>query len=232
MNAIEVFAILQKKIKSALSGIARIEETPTGFKIITNDGNSFSYTIPNFHKHDNKTDILDKLSISDVRHFEYSLIYLSSISFDYKVHSSWYSCNILASYKHLKGYFKVVFSDDFISLLDRTKQFYQVPNEVLNSDIRYYRHSVFIANYILLHKRRNKGKKTENVISVKELIKNCPLLPLYDELDKEQRQVYRSIIKPFDTNLKNACMFLGLNYRYDNTPKNYIDFTRSKIIFS
>lgn len=179
-----------------------------------------------------KTDILDKLSISDVRHFEYSLIYLSSISFDYKVHSSWYSCNILVSYKHLKGYFKVVFSDDFISLLDRTKQFYQVPNEVLNSDIRYYRHSVFIANYILLHKRRNKGKKTENVISVKELIKNCPLLPLYDELDKEQRQVYRSIIKPFDTNLKNACMFLGLNYRYDNTPKNYIDFTRSKIIFS
>lgn len=35
-----------------------------------------------------KTDILDKLSISDVRYFEYSLIYLSSISFDYKVHSS------------------------------------------------------------------------------------------------------------------------------------------------
>ena len=63
MNAIEVFAILQKKIKSALSGIARIEETPTGFKIITNDGNSFSYTIPNFHKHDNKTDILDKFSL-------------------------------------------------------------------------------------------------------------------------------------------------------------------------
>ena len=44
-----------------------------------------------------------------------------------------------------------------------------MPNEVLNSDIRYYRHSVFIANYILLHKRRNKGKKTENVISVNKL---------------------------------------------------------------
>lgn len=177
-------------------------------------------------------DIQDKLSISDIRHFEYSLIYLSSISFDYKVHSSWYSCNILASYKHFKGYFKVAFSDDFISLLDRTKQFYQVPNEVLNSDIRYYRHSVFIANYILLHKRRNKGKKNENTISVKELVKNCPLLPLYEDLDKEQRQVCRSIIKPFDTNLKNACMFLGLNYKYDSEYNNYIDFTRTKIIFS
>ena len=53
-------------------------------------------------------DIQDKLSISDIRHFEYSLIYLSSISFDYKVHSSWYACNILTSYKHFKGYFKVV----------------------------------------------------------------------------------------------------------------------------
>lgn len=84
------------------------------------------------------------------------------------------------------------------------------------SDIRYYRHSIFIANYILLHKRRNKGKKNENTISVKELVKNCPLLPLYEDLDKEQRQVYRSIIKPFDTNLKNACMFLGLNYKYDS----------------
>ena len=41
-----------------------------------------------------KTDLLDKLSISNVRHFEYSLIYLSSISFDYKGHGSWYSCNI------------------------------------------------------------------------------------------------------------------------------------------
>ena len=177
-------------------------------------------------------DIQDKLSISDIRHFEYSLIYLSSISFDYKVHSSWYSCNILASYKHFKGYFKAIFSDDFISLLDRTKQFYQVPNEVLNSDIRYYTHSIFIANYILLHKRRNKGKKNENTISVKELVKNCPLLPLYEDLDKEQRQVCRSIIKPFDTNLKNACMFLGLNYKYDNEYNNYIDFTRTKIIFS
>ena len=63
MEANQVFAILRKNIKSALSGIARIEETPTGFKIITKDGNSFSYTIPNFHKHDNKTDILDKFSL-------------------------------------------------------------------------------------------------------------------------------------------------------------------------
>ena len=37
-----------------------------------------------------KTDILDKLSISDVRYFEYSLIYLSSISFDYKVNNKLY----------------------------------------------------------------------------------------------------------------------------------------------
>ena len=84
----------------------------------------------------------------------------------------------------------------------------------------------------MLHKRRNKGKKNENTISVKELVKNCPLLPLYKDLDKDQIQVCRSIIKTFDTNLKNACMFLGLNYKYDSEYNNYIDFTRTKIIFS
>ena len=57
MEANQVFAILRKNIKSALSGIARIEETPTGCKIITKDGGSFNYVIPNFHKHDNKIDI-------------------------------------------------------------------------------------------------------------------------------------------------------------------------------
>jgi len=178
-----------------------------------------------------RDDIQNKLSISDIKLFEYSLLYLSSISFDYKVHSSWYACNILTSYKHFKGYFKVVFSDEFIELLDRTKQFYQVNKGLLNSDIRYYRHSIFIGNYILLHQRRNKGKKNEKIISIKELVKNCPLLPLYDELKKEQRQVQRAIIKPFENNLSFACMLLGLSWQYDNTPTNYIEFIKAKIMF-
>ena len=177
-------------------------------------------------------DIQNKLSISNIKLFEYVLIYLSSISYDYKVHSSWHSCNIIAEYKHFKGYFKAVFDDEFINLLDRTKQFYQVPKSLLNSDIRYCRHSVFIGNYILLHQRRNKGKKNENIISVKELLKNCPLLPLYEDLSKEQRQVQRAIISPFEKNLLFACQLLGLNWQYDNKPNNYIDFTRAKIIFS
>jgi len=53
-------------------------------------------------------DIQNKLSISNVKLFENSLLYLSSISFDYKVHSSWYACNILTSYKHFKDYYKTI----------------------------------------------------------------------------------------------------------------------------
>ena len=52
------------------------------------------------------------------------------------------------------------------------------------------------------------------------------------ELSKEQRQVQRAIISPFEKNLLFACQLLGLNWQYDNKPNNYIDFTRAKIIFS
>ena len=54
----------------------------------------------------------------------------------------------------------------------------------------------------------------------------------YEELPKEQRQVQRAIISPFEKNLLFACQLLGLNWQYDNKPNNYIDFTRAKIIFS
>lgn len=179
-------------------------------------------------------EIHNKLSIGNINAFNGSLQYISSISYGYKLYnqSKWYSVdNIIVSYTHFKGYFKVVFSDEFISLLDRTNQFYQVNKGLLNSDVRYYRHSIFIGNYILLHQRRNKGKHNEFVISIKELVKNCPLLPLYEDLPKQQRQVHRSIIKPFETNLTFTCSLLGFKWQYvDDEPTNYIDFIRSKIV--
>lgn len=179
-------------------------------------------------------DIHENLNISNINAFKWSLQYISSITFGYKLfnQSKWYSVdNIITSYTQFKGHFRVVFSDEFISLLDRTKQFYQVNKTLLKSDVRYYRHSIFLGNYILLHKRRNKGKKNEFVISVKELIKNCPLLPLYEDLPKEQRQVKKTIITPFEKNLTFACSKLDLKWKYvDNEPTNYIDFIRSKII--
>ena len=178
-------------------------------------------------------DIQKKLSISNINSFKGSLDYISSLTFNYKLDkiNKWqYVDNIFVSYTQFKGYFKVVFSEEFITLLDRSKQFYQVPKSLLNSDIRYCRHSVFIGNYILIHKRRNKGKNNENIISVKELLKNCPLLPLYSELNQEQRQVKRAIISPFEKNLSFACGLLGIKWRYVNdVPLNYIDFIRSKI---
>lgn len=171
------------------------------------------------------------MSIGNINAFKGSLNYISSVSYDYKLYkqSNWYSVDtIIASYTHYKGYFNVVVSDEFISLLNRTRQFYQLPKKLLNSDVRYYRHSIFLGNYILLHQRRNKGKANELVISVKELIKNCPLLPIYDELIS--KKLHRAIIQPFETNLTFACMLLGMSWNYiEKKPTNYIEFIRTKI---
>lgn len=187
-------------------------------------------------------DIHNKLGIMSLKLFDGAINYISSISYDYKKefkskksHTKciWYSVdNIIVSHKHFKGYYEIVFSDEFLILFGRERKqfFYTIPKELLNCDVRYKVHSVFIGNYILLHQRRNKGKANELIISIKELIKNCPLLPRYDELG-EDRQVSRAIIEPFKNNLDFACYLLGIKWHYaDTEPNNYMDFIKAKVV--
>ena len=56
------------------------------------------------------------------------------------------------------------------------------------------------------------------------------MLPIYEELPKEQRQVHRSIIKPFESNLTFVSNLLGFKWKYLEEPTNYIEFIRTKII--
>lgn len=184
-------------------------------------------------------DIQKKLSISNVNSFRYSLDYISSLTFNYKLDkiNKWqYVDNIFSYYKQFKGYFKVVFSDEFVSLLYKSKQFYQVPKGLLNSDIRYYRNSIFMANYILLHQRRNMRQDKEkyrHTISVVKLLDNSPFIPKYEDLDTKQRQVSKCIIKPFENNLKFACSLIGKTWNYiGEKPTNYSEFIKSKIHIS
>lgn len=184
-------------------------------------------------------DIQKKLSISNINSFKGSLDYISSLTFNYKLEkiNKWqYVDNIFVSYTQFKGYFKVVFSDEFITLIDRSKQFYQVPKSLLNSDIRYYRNSIFMANYILLHQRRNMRQDKEkyrHTISVAKLLDNSPFIPKYEELDTRQRQVSKCIINPFESNLNFACNLLGKVWHYiDEEPTNYIEFVKAKIYVS
>lgn len=196
--------------------------------LLTDSGlNENTFTIPTNKIHND-------LGIRELKYFENSLNYLSSISYDYqyryanKDHNT--STTIIDKYKANRGYFKVTISDDFINLLDRTRQFYQVPRCLLNANIRYFRHSIFIGNYLFLHRRRNQGKPNEFTISVKELLKNCPLIPKYEELD-EQRQVHRTIIEPFKKNLDYLGQLLGFTWHYNNEPTKYLEFINEKIIF-
>lgn len=81
-----------------------------------------------------------------------------------------------------------------------SKQFYQEPKSLLNSDIRYYRNSIFMANYILLHQRRNMRQDKEkyrHTISVAKLLDNSQFIPKYEELDTRQRQVSKMYHQDF-----------------------------------
>ncbi len=196
--------------------------------LLTDNGlNDNTYTIT-------RDDITNMLGIANTSDFKGSLDYISSISYSYKLFEKsqrYYVDKIISSYKHFRGYFRVVFTDEFMTLLDRQKQFYQMPKSLLKANTRYYRHSLFIGNYIQLHKRRNKGKDNENIISVKELFKICPTLPNYDELSSSQKHTARAIITPFEKNLQYACDLIGVRWKYNTfvKPNNYIAFSRAKI---
>ena len=93
-----------------------------------------------------------------------------------------------------------------------------------------------MANYILLHQRRNMRQDKEkyrHTISVAKLLEYSPFIPKYEELDTRQRQVSKCIIKPFESNLNFACSLLGKVWHYiDDEPTNYIEFVKAKIYVS
>lgn len=57
------YALCNGRIKSALSGIANITQTPNGFKITTNDGQIFEYVVQNMHQHSNLDNVLEKFTL-------------------------------------------------------------------------------------------------------------------------------------------------------------------------
>ena len=72
------------------------------------------------------------------------------------------------------------------------------------------RNSYFIARKIAEHKYMNIGKKNENVISVKALLKAAPYLPTEEEVRNSDRHFDRRIITPFLNDLEVACEYLGI----------------------
>lgn len=163
-----------------------------------------------------------------------SLEYLNSITFNYihkcKSKPAKHSCKIIDNYSASKGYISIKLNAEYLSLLGIYRnQFISIPNEFFALDIKSYRHSVFLCYYILLHRKRNFSRKNKDVISVKELIKHCPLLPKYFELG-EQKQVSRSIIAPFENNMNYLASVFHFTWKYESNVSSYVSFQTNKVL--
>lgn len=163
-----------------------------------------------------------------------SLEYLKNITFNYihkcKGKPTKHSCKIIDDYSASKGYISIKLNAEYLSLLGIYRnQFISIPNDFFALDIKSYRHSVFLFYYILLHRKRNFSRKNKDTISVKELIKHCPLLPKYFDLGK-QKQVSRSIVVPFENNMNYLASIFNFTWKYENNVSSYVSFQTNKVL--
>lgn len=96
-------------------------------------------------------------------------------------------------------------------------------------NITKYHHSLFMGVRVLFHRQVNYNKEQQNIISVKEITKYCPLLPCYDDLN-ESKQVSRNILEPFKKNMDYMSESLNFTWHYENEPTTYNSFINSKIV--
>ena len=187
------------------------------------------------------------LKIGKKRYIVNALEYLKHIEFKYNYYISknektnkWKTevrtCKIVDDYALSKGYVKIKFNKDYIKLLGykiktcKERQYIELPPKFFELDIKNYKHSVYLAYYILLNKKRNYNKVRQNIVSVKELVKYCPTLKSYDDLD-EQKQVSRTIITPFKNNMDYLKNELGFEWDYAMKGTTYLSFINNKIVF-
>lgn len=186
------------------------------------------------------TKILDNaLKIGKKRYVISSLEYLKAIEFKYFYYkgknkaNKWLieerSCKIIDDYTSSKGIIKVKVNKDYLTLLGYGKMLIKLPQELFRLDIKKYHHSLFMGFRILLHRQVNYSKKQRDIISVKEIIKYCPLLPTYDELGK-QKQITRNIYEPFKNNMDYLLNQLGFKWKYESNITTYISFINNKIV--
>lgn len=192
-----------------------------------------------------ETEILKTdLKISQNKYLKRSLDYLKSITFKYNFYkgknpltkrfkTETRECNIIDDYSFSRGSLSLWVDDNFISLICYYKnQLIDIPEDFFKLDIKSYRHSAFLMYSLLLNRKRNYGKDRANYISVKELIKHCPLLPLYEELG-EDKQITRSIISPFEKNMNYLATTFGFEWQYENEINNtYIGFYQNKVLLN
>lgn len=86
-------------------------------------------------------------------------------------------------------------------------------------------HSYSLGWKITQHKYMNKGKPTEDIISVKTLLKCCPELPTYEEVKNGDRHYIKRIIMPFERDMDA----LSPNVKWGYCKKNGLPLTDQEL---
>ncbi len=126
--------------------------------------------------------------------------------------------NIYGNFATIKnGIILFKFHDDFFVKL---KQYpiMPYPEELYRINPKRNPHSYFLGRKIVEHKNMNRGKANENIISVETLLKNCPLLPVYKDLDKSKGKIRERIMNPFERDMDKLNDIFTWEYchRYGN----------------
>lgn len=113
------------------------------------------------------------------------------------------------------GVIQFSFGSTFFSLL---RTYAVMPNHPLLYRINGKRnpYSYFLLRKLLEHKNMNAGKKNENVIAVKTLLKACEGLPTRAEIEATDRHYDTRIIKPFERDLDALESALTWEYCHRN----------------
>lgn len=104
-----------------------------------------------------------------------------------------------------------------------------IPDEIFKSNEKYNPYSFNLGLAIFIHKRRNLGKRNENIISVRNLYENCKLIPRYEDvINSSDRHVDKRIMQAFERDLDALSDVFSWEYntpkKNPNTNKDYANF--------
>lgn len=160
---------------------------------------------------------------------------LDRVQFDYKGigknKNSWFKVSLSGGFSGIvNGVILYRFNEEFYKSLrvDDTKYlFMYFPMEALKIADNHHPYSYHLARKISEHKRMNKDKPNEDVISVKTLLEACGNMPRYEDLG-EAKQVSLRIITPFERDLDALSNTVQWEYVGDS-PASWNEFQKAKI---
>jgi hypothetical protein len=121
------------------------------------------------------------------------------------------------------------FFDSFRVSVKNKYLYMYFPKEALQGNIRRHPHKYWLARKISEHKRMNIGKKNENILSVKTLVKSCPSLPKEEDVESSGRGFTQRIREPFERDMNEFNKSLSWHYINGKTPQTFKTFMCSSI---